>query len=119
MKLGRTFILPILLAGCATAGYFPQSGDPNAAMATARDQIALAEQAGADSLAPEALASAQQNLQTAESHMQGSSKRAAVDAKQAAADAIYAKAQAERVRAEHDQQQAQTALEALPPRGGR
>ena len=123
----RTCVLGLgaLLAGCASAGGFPETRDPSRAISAAQEQIALAEEAGADSLAPDALGSARRNLQAAVALRRGrervtdeNARRAAVIAEEAEADAIYAKAQADRVRTERERSQAQAALAALPPRGG-
>ncbi len=115
-------VLPLLtatafLAGCATAGTFPTStGDPAAAASAASRQITLAMDAGADSLAPDALSAAQRQLATAQQEAQaGHNSRAAITAQQSAASAIFAKAEADRVRAEKDKTQALAAMQALPP----
>jgi len=105
-----------VLVGCASAGGFPSStGDPNAAIATARRQIAVAHDAGADSLSPAALAQAEHELTVAEAQLgETHPDQAAVSAQQAAASAAYAKAQADKVRALHEESRADSALRALP-----
>jgi hypothetical protein len=117
MRESLVFVIPVLLAGCATAGSYPtNTGDPGAASTAAARQIALATDAGADSLAPEVLADANRLLAAAQQEAQaGHASRAAISAQQAAASAVYAKAQADRVLAERDKAQALAAMQALPP----
>jgi hypothetical protein len=109
-----------LVTGCASTGGFPKTtGDPNAALTAARRQIAVAHDAGADSLAPDALAQARREVLRAESQLAADhADRAAVSAQQAAASAAYAKAEADRVRAGRDKAKADSALRVLPPQGG-
>lgn len=109
--------LAVLLFGCASAGVFPSSaGDPSAASSVAQRQISLAEEAGADSLAPDPLGIARRQLADAQAQAQaGRSARASVSAQQAAASAIFAKSEADRVRSERDKAIALAALQALPP----
>jgi hypothetical protein len=117
MHIGQILGITTLCVGCASAGAFPSTaGDANAAIATARRQISLAQDAGADSLAPAPLAEARREVQMAESQL-GSThpERAAVSGQQAAASAAYAKALADRVRANRDKTKADSALRMLPP----
>ena len=121
-RLALAALAAALWAGCATGGassIFPEAGDPDAAIANAEREIASAQQAGADSLAGEIVASARQNLANARQHMQqrGTRPRAALAAQQATADALYARERARRIAAERQQAQAQAALQALPPQG--
>ena len=120
MQIGRIVGIATLFAGCASAGGFPKpAGDPNAAIAAARRQIALAQDAGADSLAPDALAEARREVQRAESQLADThADRAAVSAQEAAASAAYAKAQADLVRARRDRGRADSAFRVLPPQRG-
>ena len=109
-----------LLVGCASGGRkWPEISDASALIAEARSEIDEAERAGADTLAPEALASARQALTDAENRAQGSAHRAAVDARRAAADANFAEAQAERLKAERERTRAEGALATLPGGGPR
>ncbi len=120
-RLALAALAAAMWTGCATGGaasIFPEAGDADAAIANAEREIAGAQQAGADSLAGEILASARQNLTTARAHLQGRDRgRAALAAQQAAADALYARERARRIAAEREQAQAQAALQALPPQG--
>jgi hypothetical protein len=108
-----------LMAGavgaCASGGgIFPTAGDPNAAVANAERLIAEAQQAGADSLVPDAMASARQNFAAAQVLMrQRSLDRAALKGREAAADATYARAAALRATAERERAAAQAALNAV------
>ncbi len=117
MRLSLFPCLSALLIGCASTGTFPTlAADPGAASGAAQRQISLAMDAGADSLAPEALSAANRYLATAQQELQaGHSSRAAISAQQAAASATFAKAEADRVRAERDKAQALAAMQALPP----
>lgn len=117
--IGRLVAVLALGAGCA-GRVFPPVGDPNGPIAEADQAISAASNAGADSLASEALTSAKQNVAVArEEQRQGRLDRAALAARQAAADAVYARAAAERAAAERAQRDAQTAYSALPPGGSR
>src|SRR5919202_4232036 len=88
-----------LLAGCASSGAFPSLGNPGASIAAAQDRIFEAKTAGADSLAPAPLDSAQHNIEMAQRDQRnGEPDRAALLARQAFADATYAKARADSVR---------------------
>ena len=108
-----------LMAGavgaCASGGgIFPTAGDPNAAIANAERLIAEAQQAGADSLVPDVMASARQNFAAAQVLMkQRSTDRAALKGREAAADATYARAAALRATAERERAAAQAALAAV------
>jgi hypothetical protein len=110
-----------VLAGCASAGansIFPESGDPNAAIANAERQIAEAVTAGADSLAAQPIASARQNLADAKSLANdGKGDHAALEARAAVADAIFARAEARRIAAERTRAEALASLNQLPPGG--
>ena len=103
------------LGACASGGgIFPTAGDPNASMANAERLIAEAQQAGADSLVPDVMASARQNFAAAQVIMKNrSTDRAALKGREAAADATYAKAAAMRVTAERERAAAQAALNAV------
>lgn len=119
MSVAR-FIVVTALLGCASAGVFPNAGDPGPVIGAAQRQIEVAQSAGADSLAPQALATARRHLVEAQVQVQANRNgRAAVAAQQAAASAVYAKAQADRVLAVRDSAHAEQALRAVPPgRGG-
>jgi hypothetical protein len=122
MQIARILGAATLAVGCASTGGFPNTaGDPNAAIATARRQIAVAQDAGADSLARDALTEARREVLLAESQLgETHPERAVVSAQQAAASAAYAKALADRARANRDKAQADSALRVLPPpRAGR
>ena len=113
MNASRALVAGLLLAGCASAGggIFPEAGEPTAAISGAERLIAEAQQAGADSLASEPLASARQHLQQARA---ASGDRAALLGRQAQADARFARAEADRRKAESARAQAEAALRALP-----
>ena len=120
-RLALAALAAALWTGCATGGaasIFPEAGDPDAAIANAEREIAAAQQAGADSLAGEIMASARQNLTAARMQLQARDRgRAALSAQQAVADALYARERTRRLAAERQQAQAQAALQALPPQG--
>ncbi|MGI8496504.1 MAG: hypothetical protein ACR2OG_02830 [Gemmatimonadaceae bacterium] len=123
MRIVHVMSGALLLAGCASAGgsgIFPEAGEPNAAIANAQRLISEAQQAGADSLASAAMASARQNLATAQAELgtNHNNNKAALKAREAAADASYARAQTERTMAERQEAQARQALSSLPPTGG-
>lgn len=112
-----------VLAGCASAGagsIFPEAGDPNAAIANAERQIADAVAAGADSLAPQPLAAARQNMEEAKTLLNDrKNEQAALEARAAAADAIFAREESRRLAAERQRAEALASLNALPPGGAR
>ncbi|MFN2400715.1 MAG: hypothetical protein ABR543_19080 [Gemmatimonadaceae bacterium] len=121
MRIVRAIGAAMIMAGCASGGgsIFPEAGEPNAAIANAQRLIAEAQQAGADSLAREALATAQQNVAAAQTELRNNNNdRAALKAREAAADATFAREQARRVLADREQARARGALDALPPNGG-
>lgn len=103
------------LSACASGGGpFPSSGDPTAPIANASRLIGEAQQAGADSVAPEAMAAARQALADAQVLVRRrSSDRAAVRGREAAAEAAYAKAAAQRAVAEREHGRAKAALDSL------
>jgi hypothetical protein len=109
----------VSLTACASGGgAFPESGEPNAAISNATRLIEEARQAGADSLARDAIESAQRNLGEAQAFLQTNHRdRAALAAQVAAADARYARVAAQRARAERAHSEARAALQALPPGG--
>jgi hypothetical protein len=119
MRTIRAFALSLIAAGCASGGRFPQqTGDPRAEIATAERLVGAAQQAGADSLAPQALALARQQLAAAQADViANENDRAAFKARLAAADATYARAAAERAKAERARASAQAALQQSPPQG--
>ena len=105
----------LALGACASAGVFPNAGDPTAAIPNAERLITEALAAGAEQFAPEALASASQNLAAARAAQSGGhNDHAALKARQAAADAEYARAAADRAKAQQQREAAQAALNALP-----
>lgn len=107
----------LVVAGCASVQY---PGVPDAAVevSLAAQAVDSARTAGADSLAAEALQSAQANLAVArDSERQGNRNRAAFKARIAQADAVYARAAAERAAAERRRAQEQAALSAARPGG--
>ena len=108
----------VALAGCASAGggLFPEAGDAPAAIAGAERMLGEAQQAGADSLARDAMASARANLTAARA---ASGNRAALLGRQAQADARFARAEADRVRAERARMEAEQQLRAVQAPGGR
>ncbi len=136
MQVSRALGFVALLAGCASAGgRHPEVSDPEQPIAEAEAQVDEAVQAGADSLAPAALASARQHLDAARAALAQPIDRtktqvaraeilrrnrslAAVEARAAAADAVYAKAETDRVKAERERMRAQTLLEAVSRPGG-
>jgi hypothetical protein len=112
----------LLLAGCASAGggRVPESGDPSQLIARAEQQIAQAQQAGAEALAASTLGTARQAVADARAQLQiGERGRAALLARQASADAIYAQELARKAEAERKETEARNAVEALPPGGAR
>ena len=113
----------VVLAGCASAGassIFPEAGDPNAAIANAERQIAEAVAAGADSLAPQPLAAARQNMEEAKTLLNDrKSSQAALEGRAAAADAIFAREESRRIAAERQRAEALASLNELPPGGAR
>ena len=121
MRNMRMFALVLVFFGCASAGgggIFPEAGDAGAAISNADRWIGEAQQAGADSLAAEAITSARQHLAEARAQQQNrDEERAAMHARMAAADATYARATVNRAQADRRKAAAQTALNALP-RGG-
>jgi hypothetical protein len=121
MRSMRMFALVLVVSGCASAGgggIFPEAGDAGAAISNADRLIGQAQQAGADSLAAEAMTSARQHLAEARAQQQNrDDERAAMHARMAAADASYARAAVNRALADRRKAAAQTALNALP-RGG-
>jgi hypothetical protein len=120
MRMACIVGIATLIAGCASTGGFPKGGgDPNAAIAAARRQIGVAQEAGADSLASGTMAEARREATRAESQLADAHPdQAVVTAQQSAATAAYAKAQADRARAGRDKAQADSALRVLPPQGG-
>jgi hypothetical protein len=109
--------LAMILGGCASSGRAfptrPNEAPPAIQRATILIQDAVAS--GADSLAPEPLASARQHLAEAQAEYHGKyPDRAPVTAHQAAADAVYAKALAQCVLAERTLRTEEAALAALP-----
>lgn len=117
MRYASLIALVVLCAGCASSGVFPiATGDPGAASSSALRQISLAQEAGADSLAPDAMAAARRQLATSQEQAQaGHASRAAVSGQQAAASAIFAKSEADRVLSERDKAAATAAMQVLPP----
>jgi hypothetical protein len=109
----------LLLVGCASAGgRVPESGDATQLIARAEQQIAQAQQAGAESLAAANLGAARQAVADARAQLQiGETGRAALLARQATADAIYAAELARAEQAKQREQEARAALQA-PPGGG-
>jgi hypothetical protein len=120
MRIVRVLGIAMLAAGCATSGaIYPEARDASPTIAEAERQIRDAQVVGADSLATEALASAQRNLASAQVYQNGRNPgRATLEALKASADARLAKGQAERIAAEREEARARTALNALPPQGG-
>ena len=102
----------VVAAGCAAVQYpdVPDAGPEISAAAAAVDS---ARAAGADSLAADALQSAQSQLAVArDSERQGNRHRAAFIARLAQADATYARAAAEQAAAERRRAREQAALTA-------
>lgn len=88
---------------CATGGRaFPVTGEaPTHVLGRATAAVAEAVDAGADSLAPEALKSARQHLAAATAEQQAKHEdRAGLFAREAIADAVFARAESERIMAE-------------------
>ena len=110
-------VVTLVAAGCASVQY-PSVPDASSDISVAAQAVDSARAGGADSLAADALQSAQANLVIArDSERQGKRDRAAFKARLAQADAIYARALAERVAAERRRAQEQTALSAARPGG--
>jgi len=92
-----------VLTACASGGgsFPPTVGDAPSNITRAKDLIAVAAQAGADSLSREALASARAHLAEADSLTKVKKlDRAALAARLAAADAAFAQADTQRALAE-------------------
>jgi len=109
------------LGACASAGGFPKSlpMESSNTISQATQAIADAQTAGADSLASEALANAKMHLDQAQKEqISRRPDEATLHAREALADARLAKTTALRMKAEHEQSAAQSALSALPPKGG-
>ena len=122
MKSLRFTALLLVAGGCASfgggGGLIPESGDPAAVLTRAEAMIADARQAGADSLANEALVAAGQKFAAARTALDKNDRnRAALLAREAEAEAIFAKATAERTKADRAKTEASAALAALPPGG--
>jgi len=99
----RLFAAIVMMTACASGGgsFPPTVGDAPSNVARAKDLIAAATQAGADSLSREALASARAHLAEADSLTKVKKlDRAALAARLAAADAAYAQADSQRALAE-------------------
>jgi hypothetical protein len=110
-----------VLGACASAGGFPKSlpMESSNTISQATQAIADAQTAGADSLASEALANAKMHLDQAQKEqISRRPDEATLHAREALADARLAKTTALRMKAEHEQSAAQSALSALPPKGG-
>jgi hypothetical protein len=93
----------VVLTACASGGgsFPPTVGDAPSNVTRAKELIAAATQAGADSLSREALASAKSHLAEADSLTKVKKlDRAALAARLAAADAAFAQADAQRAVAE-------------------
>jgi hypothetical protein len=93
----------VVLTACASGGgsFPPTVGDAPSNIGRAKDLIAAAAQAGADSLSREALASARTHLTEADSLAKAKKPdRAALAARLAAADAAFAQADTQRALAE-------------------
>jgi hypothetical protein len=99
----RSVAAIVVLTACASGGgsFPPTVGDAPSNVTRAKDLIAAATQAGADSLSREALASARAHLTEADSLTKVKKlDRAALAARLAAADAAFAQADAQRALAE-------------------
>lgn len=110
-----------VLGACASAGGFPKSlpMESSNTISQATQAVADAQTAGADSLASEPLASAKMHLDQAQKEqISRRPDEATLHARQALADARLARTTALRMKAEHEQAAAQSALSALPPKGG-
>jgi hypothetical protein len=93
----------VILTACASGGgsFPPTVGDAPSNITRAKDLIAAAAQAGADTLSKEALASARAHLAEADSLTKAKKlDRAALAARLAAADASFAQADSQRAIAE-------------------
>ncbi|MDQ6830178.1 MAG: DUF4398 domain-containing protein [Gemmatimonadota bacterium] len=119
MNKAQAVGLVLVLAACAsTGGPLPYSGEASTTFLDAQRRIADAKAAGADTLASEAMVSAQAHFQLAQTAMTNKDdNRTALNARLAAADAAFARAQAERVKAQRAHDRAAAALAALPPGG--
>ena len=103
--------------GCASTGHLPDTGDASTEIRVASERIAVAEQAGAATLAPTLLGTAKEKLANAQ-QLQSSkdTRRAALVAREAAAAASVARAEANRLTAENRLKAAQEDLASLNPR---
>jgi hypothetical protein len=117
----RGWIVGVLVfTACARGRAYMNDVNTTPTIAEAARLIGDAEQAGADSLANEALRAARLALESARAFEQGGRRaRAQVEALRAQAEARYARAIAERALAEREQVRAREALAALPPGGAR
>ena len=124
MHILRWLAVASLAAACASAGRFPPDlgttrEEARVAIGDAERQIAAAANAGADSLAVDAMNAARLHLTAARESEEKSERLAILRARQAVADAVYAKAVAEQVLAERARVRARTALDAVGPGGAR
>ena len=113
MTLGAFAVL-----GCASAG-IPALGDPDEAIRIAEQQIEQASQAGADSLASLQIGDARRALAEAQQQRRENREWSALRAREAAASAAYARAIAGKTRADRAKNDANTALQQVPPGGAR
>ena len=111
MTLGAFAVL-----GCASAG-IPPLGDPDEAIRIAEQQIEQAAQAGADSLAGAQIGAARSALADAQQQRRANREWSSLRAREAAASAAYARAIAGKVRADRAKNEANTALQQVPPGG--
>ena len=105
-----------VLSACASTGHLPDTGDASTEIRVASERITLAEHAGAATLVPTVLATAQEKLARARA-LQSSkdTKRAALVAREASAAAFLARSEAVRITAENRLKTAQQDLASLNP----
>ena len=118
MRLVLVTLGAFAVLGCASAG-IPALGDPDEAIRIAEQQIEQASQAGADSLAIVQLGDARRALADAQQSRRENREWSSLRAREAAASAAYARAIAGKARAERAKNEANTALQQVPPGGAR
>ncbi len=125
MRTPMLLAAAIMVAACATSGPYPEiAGAANQDIATAERLLgevnAMAPDALAEPRVAAVISSARDNLQQAQSQIsEGRADRAAAEAREAQLDARYAMSLVRQIQAERQQQEARTALDALPPGGAR
>ncbi|HUF27645.1 MAG TPA: DUF4398 domain-containing protein [Gemmatimonadaceae bacterium] len=121
MRMILLLVAACATLACATAPRYPDvAGSAAPEIATAEQAIANAVSAGADSLAPEPLSAARENLERARVEQQANREsRAIIAARLARADAEHATLTARIRAAERARSRADAEVRAIPPGGRR